>query len=301
MNTNISIPSINFHLWEPCNMKCGFCFATFQDVKQTILPKGHLPEHQAIEVIKKIAEAGFEKITFAGGEPLLCNWLPNLIKTAKQLGMTTMVVTNGSQLTDAFLEENKPFLDWIAISVDSLNGKNNVNIGRAIAGKKPLTKQFYMETIDKIKGHGYGLKINTVVNKVNYKDNLLEFIQYAKPKRWKVLQVLPMVGQNDTKIDAFKISEQEFDYFLETHKEVKSMVPESNNAMKGSYVMVDPAGRFFDNVKGIHHYSKPILQVGIDVALKDVNYDLDKFIERDGLYDWEMKANKISRKEGVLV
>jgi len=282
-------------------MKCGFCFATFQDVKQTILPKGHLPEHQAIEVIKKIAEAGFEKITFAGGEPLLCNWLPNLIKTAKQLGMTTMVVTNGSQLTDAFLEENKPFLDWIAISVDSLNGKNNVNIGRAIAGKKPLTKQFYMETIDKIKGHGYGLKINTVVNKVNYKDNLLEFIQYAKPKRWKVLQVLPMVGQNDTKIDAFKISEQEFDYFLETHKEVKSMVPESNNAMKGSYVMVDPAGRFFDNVKGIHHYSKPILQVGIDVALKDVNYDLDKFIERDGLYDWEMKANKISRKEGVLV
>ena len=31
-------PSVNFHLWEPCNMRCRFCFATFQDVKQTVLP-----------------------------------------------------------------------------------------------------------------------------------------------------------------------------------------------------------------------------------------------------------------------
>lgn len=27
------IPSVNYHIWEPCNMRCRFCFATFQDVK----------------------------------------------------------------------------------------------------------------------------------------------------------------------------------------------------------------------------------------------------------------------------
>ncbi|WP_282071372.1 hypothetical protein [Polaribacter atrinae] len=47
--------------------------------------------------MRKIAAAGFEKITFAGGEPMLCPWLPKLIKTAKELGLTTMIVTNGSQ------------------------------------------------------------------------------------------------------------------------------------------------------------------------------------------------------------
>ncbi|AEH01988.1 viperin family antiviral radical SAM protein [Lacinutrix sp. 5H-3-7-4] len=282
----IEIPSINFHLWEPCNMRCKFCFATFQDVKQTILPKGHLPESEALKVVEQIANAGFEKITFAGGEPLLCKWLPNLIKRAKQLGMTTMIVTNGSKLTDAFLKENTAYLDWIAVSIDSLEGENNIEIGRAITGKKPLSKTYYYDLVKAIKNYGYGLKINTVVNKVNYKDNLTEFIEYAKPKRWKVLQVLPIKGQNDIKIDDFKITDTEYTHFLNTHKNVETIVPESNDEIKGSYVMVDPAGRFFDNAQGTHNYSKPILEVGIKEALKTMNYDLDKFLNRGGIYNW---------------
>ena len=39
MTTPVQIPSVNFHLWKPCNMKCRFCFATFQDVGQDALPK----------------------------------------------------------------------------------------------------------------------------------------------------------------------------------------------------------------------------------------------------------------------
>ncbi|HPF92214.1 MAG TPA: radical SAM protein, partial [Flavobacteriales bacterium] len=93
------IPSVNFHLWQPCNMRCRFCYATFQDVKRSILPKGHLPRGQAIEVVRHLAAHGFQKITFAGGEPTLCPWLPDLIGTAKEAGMTTMIVTNGSRLS----------------------------------------------------------------------------------------------------------------------------------------------------------------------------------------------------------
>ena len=286
MKTNEFIPSINFHLWEPCNMRCKFCFATFQDVKQTILPKGHLPENEALKVVEQIAAAGFKKITFAGGEPLLCKWLPNLIKKAKQLGMTTMIVTNGSKLTNAFFKENTAYLDWIAVSIDSLQHENNIKIGRAITGKRPLSKAYYYDLVNRIKKHGYGLKINTVVNKVNYKENLTEFIKHANPKRWKVLQVLPITGQNDTKIDAFKITETEYRHFLNTHKKVKTIVPESNDEIKGSYVMVDPAGRFFDNAEGTHNYSKPILEVGVTNAMKTMNYNLDKFLNRGGLYKW---------------
>lgn len=284
-----SIPSINFHLWEPCNMRCKFCFATFQDVKQTLLPKGHLPEKEALQVVSEIAKSGFKKITFAGGEPLLCKWLPNLIKTAKNLGMTTMIVTNGSKLTDAFLEKNKPYLDWIAISIDSLDDEKNIEMGRAITGKKSLKKSFYYSLIERIHKHGYGLKINTVVNKINYNDDLTDFIKNAKPKRWKVLQVLPIVGQNDTNIDKFKITPTEFKHFLETHKEVQEIIPESNEQIKGSYVMVDPAGRFFDNTEGTHNYSEGILKVGIETAYNTMDYDGDKFINRGGIYNWEKK------------
>ena len=64
------------------------------------------------------------------------------------------------------------------------------------------------------------------------------------------------------------------------------LVPESNDLMTGSYVMVDPAGRFFDNVAGGHSYSRPIIEVGVEQALKDVSVDVEKFLSRNGLYDW---------------
>lgn len=92
------VPAVNFHLWQPCNMNCRFCFATFQDVKANILPKGHLPEAEAIAVVEMLATGGFRKINFAGGEPTLCPWLPKLIHVAHDFGMVTSIVTNGSRI-----------------------------------------------------------------------------------------------------------------------------------------------------------------------------------------------------------
>lgn len=143
------IPSVNFHLWEPCNMRCKFCFATFQDVKNTILPKGHLPKEEALEVVKKIAESGFEKITFAGGEPSLCPWLTDLIRCAKSHNLTTMIVTNGTNLSEKWLGKNQKYLDWIAISIDSCNELANIESGRAVLGKRAIPLERYIEIIQR--------------------------------------------------------------------------------------------------------------------------------------------------------
>jgi radical S-adenosyl methionine domain-containing protein 2 len=85
-----------------------------------------------------------------------------------------------------------------------------------------------------------------------------------------------------------KITTTQFNHFLETHQQVKNMIPESNTAIKGSYVMVDPAGRFFDNAQGTHHYGKPILEVGVKEAIQTLDYNLDKFKERGGIYNWDL-------------
>lgn len=292
------IQSVNFHLWEPCNMRCKFCFAKFQDVKNTILPKGHLPKEQAIEVVEQLAEIGFEKITFAGGEPTLCPWLPELIKTAKNAGLTTMIVTNGSNLTDEFLLANKQHLDWIAVSIDSIDPLTNIEIGRAVRGKEPLSVEYYKEVIDNVKRYGYGLKINTVITNRNYSEDLSELIAHAKPKRWKIFQALPIEGQNDDGIDSLRVSQEQFLEFIDKHRHLESItniIPESNYDMKGSYAMVDPAGRFYDNLEGRHNYSLPILEVGARIAIQQVNYDFNKFIERGGIYDWKNKKSFPSR------
>jgi hypothetical protein len=45
-------------------------------------------------------------------------------------------------------------------------------------------------------------------------------------------------------------------------------------------------GRFFDNAEGKHHYSEPILSVGIEEALNQICFDYQKFLSRGGVYEW---------------
>lgn len=288
----VSIPAVNYHLWEPCNMRCHFCFATFQDVKSTLLPKGHLPKEDSIKLVKAIAAHGFEKITFAGGEPTSCPWLDELIRTAKEAGMTTTIVTNGTRLDREFLERNRPYLDWIALSVDSLDHDTNLRMGRAVAGKRPIDRERYLELINDIHEFGYGLKINTVVNSHNNSEKFDDLILHARPRRWKIFQVTPIAGQNDGKVEDFLIPRKEFNAFIERHRHLSSvttLVPENEEQIIGSYAMIDPAGRFFDDAEGTHRYSEPILNVGVEQAFAQVAPDPDKFLERGGQYDWKLK------------
>ena len=102
--------------------------------------------------------------------------------------------------------------------------------------------------------------------------------------------MLPVRGQNDGWVDNLVVSREEFARYVARNRYVESkgivVVPEDNDLMTGSYVMIDPAGRFFDNVAGTHVYSCPINQVGVYAALREVTIDTDKFGSRGGLYEW---------------
>ena len=289
MDTIRPIPSVNYHLWKPCNMKCRFCFATFQDIPAEVLPKGHLGRDGSVSVVESLAGAGFRKINFAGGEPTLCPWLPELIKLAKALGLVTSVVTNGSRIIGEWLDDIGGCLDWAAVSIDSLDPTTLVSTGRVTASG-PMNRQDYMETIRLFTERGIRVKVNTVVTRDNLDEDLTDFIGAACPERWKLLQVLPVRGQNDLSVSGHVISCEEFDEYVRSARIVEQsgikVVAESNDLMTGSYAMVDPAGRFFDNTGGKHVYSRPIIEVGADAAFREVAVDTGKFVARGGLYNW---------------
>ena len=54
---------------------------------------------------------GSEKISFAGDGPTLCPWLPDLIRRASELRVTSSVATNGSRITDEWVEGVGEILD----------------------------------------------------------------------------------------------------------------------------------------------------------------------------------------------
>lgn len=271
-------------------MKCKFCFATFQDVKSTILPKGHLSRDESLEIVDEIIKGGYQKITFAGGEPTLCPWLSKLIIRAKKGGLTTMLVTNGARLSKKFLDEVDDSLDWITLSIDSINQNTLIETGR-MERKGPMSEEEYLKIATDIHSRKKRLKLNTVVTSINCEEDLSEFVIKMKPERWKIMQVLPVTGQNDNQVQDLLISKVEFENYLSTNSVVKDkhilIVPENNDQMKESYVMIDPAGRFFDNVDESYYYSQPILKVGIDKAFKQIRINTKKFIDRDGIYDWD--------------
>jgi radical S-adenosyl methionine domain-containing protein 2 len=249
-----------------------------------------LPKEECLALVSELAEAGFEKINFAGGEPTLCPWLPNLIRRAKEHRLVTSIVTNGSAITDEWLDDLNGSLDWIALSIDTVDPDKQLRLGRALRGTHPITEKEYLHIISAIKRHEIRLKINTVVTSITWQEDFTRFIRLTKPERWKLLQVLPIKGQNDEHIADFIITAEQFEAYVQRNCIVEDdeiiVVPENNEAMTESYIMVDPAGRFYDNVQGSYKYNDPILKVGVKEALKQVSIDPERFRKRGGNYEW---------------
>ncbi|MCS6915412.1 MAG: viperin family antiviral radical SAM protein [Myxococcota bacterium] len=271
--------SVNFHIWKPCNDRCRFCFATFEDVR------GYLSPDDAVQILCLLRQAGCKKVNFAGGEPTLYPHLGRVLREARCLGFVTSIITNGARLLQ-ILETHAADLDWVGLSVDSARE----DVQRALGRGRGDHVQRAITLFDKTHALGLRAKLNTVVTALNWQEDMSGFVRRVRPDRWKVFQVLPIEGQNDGRAEPLLITTEQFRAFVERHEVLRAEglapVTEDNNAMRDSYVMIDPWGRFFGNATGRYVYSDPILTVGVETALAQVGWNPEKFIERGGFYDW---------------
>jgi len=273
--------NVSWHLWPDCNFHCGYCYATFRDIP------GTLTEEKAIEVLDRLRDAGTEKVTFVGGEPTLCPHLIPLVKHAKEIGLWTMLVTNGSRLAGAYRDAIVPHLDWVSLSIDASDPAINSKMGRG----NVRFLEFSVRCWEELARYPHlRLKINTVVTRDNLEDDMRPLIRRLQPKRWKVFQVLPVRGQNDGVVDPLLISKEEFDAYVARHRELDAEgigpIAEDNRDLTGTYLMLDALGRFFHNRTGEHVYTESLLDVGVWEAVRQVGWDVEGFLARNGIYDW---------------
>lgn len=283
-----SIGAVNYHIWRTCNMKCRFCYATYDSILPARARRG-IPLPGVRELIGLLAAAGFAKITFAGGEPTLCPWLAASAAYAKDQGLVTGVVTNGSRLTPALVESLAPHLDWLTLSIDSASPAVNARTGRAVAGRRPVDVSVLAGVAGEFRRRGARLKVNTVVTRHNCGERLLGVIGAIAPDRWKVMRALRIEGENDRDFGDLDVTDRQFARFLAVNRDVPDgtvRVCEDNEDMIASYVMVDPAGRFVDNSSGRYRVSAPIASAGVEAAYRQVTHDPDAFRRRGGRYDW---------------
>ncbi|RLI98472.1 MAG: radical SAM protein, partial [Candidatus Aenigmatarchaeota archaeon] len=217
------------------------------------------------------------KITFVGGEPMLCPHIGEYLKHARDLGCITMMVTNGSLVTEEFLDDFGSSLDWVGVSLDSSSESTERMLGRGEGNHL----QSVMRVARLVRDFGIRLKVNITVTRPVLHEDLHGILEHLRPERLKLLQIMPVAGQNDKSIEGLEISKAEFYEFVERHRDL-SPIAEDNEMMTGSYVMIDPSGRFFQNTQGTYKYSSFILKVGVLEALGQVGFSWNRLVERGG-------------------
>jgi len=238
------------------------------------------------DVLRKCAEAGVNKVTFVGGEPLLFPYLIDCLKIAKNLDITTCVVTNGSLVTKKWMTHAASSLDWLGVSIDSLHDHTNVRMGR-YNHTGPIPESHYREVIQMCHMLDIKLKTNTTVCRLNQSKDISNFLLWATPHRIKIFQALTIEGINDHNQDIICITNDSFKAFVKRHQDAGlDIISETNADMIGSYLMISPDGRFFDNFSGSYHYSLPIPKVGLAQALNEIRTSPKRFRDRGGHYNW---------------
>ncbi|KAK4982554.1 hypothetical protein LTR66_009208 [Elasticomyces elasticus] len=284
--------SVNYHFTRECNKTCGFCFHTekssFVESKQN-----------AQRGLRLLKEAGMRKINFAGGEPFLyprfLGELCQYCKTVLHLESVS-IITNGTKITPSWLQQYGEYVD-VRVSCDSFNEQTNIEIGRG-SGEN-VRKLFQISQW--CRTYGIKFKLNTVVCKLNCQEDMAETVERLAPFRWKCFQVLLVEGENDaadTELDVRKrnaknlmISDEEYEQFCSRHRHLKCFVPEPNNLMASSYLILDEYMRFLDKGPGYETASPSILEVGVAKAMEFITWDAKSFRDRGGTYDWSKKVD----------
>jgi radical S-adenosyl methionine domain-containing protein 2 len=282
---------INWHITEACNYSCQYCYAKWKEhgagkelIHDSAKTRTLLEEIQHCfsphNPLNRDMNWDSLRLNLAGGEPLLYpDKALRTIKLAHQMGFKVSIITNGSRLTHSLMTELAPYLSILGLSMDSFADETNRKIGRAdrhsnVPDMDSLTDVL---ALGRLLNPDLKIKINTVVNTLNWRDDMNEAISNLAPDKWKVLRMLPTVT-ND-----LAVSDNEFAAFVNRHQTLDHVMRAEDNAdMTESYIMIDPHGRFFQNSEGQKPYdsSLPILEVGATTAFSTVNWSSLKFCSR---------------------
>uniref|UniRef100_A0A4W5KRN7 Radical S-adenosyl methionine domain containing 2 n=1 Tax=Hucho hucho TaxID=62062 RepID=A0A4W5KRN7_9TELE len=231
-----------------------------------------LPIEEAKRGLQLLKESGLEKMYVSVAEPFIHDrgdFLGKLVQYCKhdlQLPSVS-IVSNGSMIREKWFQTYGKMV-FIFISV--------------------LKENMYK----------VAFKINSVINTFNVDEDMRENITKLNPVRWKVFQCLLIDGENAgenslREAERFVISDQQFQDFLERHSSISCLVPESNQKIRDSYLILDKylspfysSMRFLGCREGRKDPSKSVLDVGVEEAIQFSGFDEKMFLKRGGKYLW---------------
>ena len=204
-NNNKDIKRLEIYLWWKCNYKCVFC------IERRYIDKFYDKKIKEQEVLKKLIKykkLGYNHVTFLWGEPFIQSNFLFSLKVAKKLWYTVLVTTNGVLLP--FEDKAKkflPYIDELIISVPIIDKKLQPIINWV---KNIINFDSVFKNIGKYWKWNF-LKINTVLNKYNYKSVILQ-------------DILNFLDKYDELVSEVSFTYPDIDYWYYTDKHCKDIL-----------------------------------------------------------------------------
>jgi len=259
--------------------------------------------------LQLLKDAGTKKINFAGGEPFVRPYLlGQLCKKAHEMGMAVSIISNGSLITEEWMNQFGYYVDVLGVSVDSFDPSTNAKIGRGGDANNQHVRRM-LRVRQWCRDHRIKFKINTVVCRYNRNEDMTEQIRKLDPVRWKIFQVLVLEGENagadhgDLRdATVLTVTDDQYRSFVDKHRPhfpPDVLIPESNEVMQNSYLLLDEDLCFLDCSGGGKVPSQSILDVGVETALHQAGFDLDMFHKRGGIFEWTRDRSPDENEDGA--
>ncbi len=166
-----------------CNYRCIFCHGEGENTDKDILTP------YMIELVSEAARIiGIRYFKITGGEPLLRDDIPEIVKALKRGGGGEVsLTTNGYFLKDRIADLVSSGLDRVNVSLHSLNREKY----KMITGVDGLQK--VLEGLNLAKEYGIPVKLNFVLTRVNT-DDLWNVLEYASEMGFNVnvIELIPV-------------------------------------------------------------------------------------------------------------
>jgi radical S-adenosyl methionine domain-containing protein 2 len=269
---NNAVDVINFHLTEKCNYKCTYCFAKFNNEQELSLDEWIKTADIVDKYFKKNSIVN-GRINLAGGEPLVVNYLDELIDYINSLDIKVSIITNASLLTKEKIRAWIGKVDTIGISIDSLNRETNLLIGRHCNGNT-IEINNLLEILSIAKENNIKIKINTVVSKFNLHEDISSLYKQIRFDRIKLLQVRFNNDCNESAIN-YGISSNQFNEYSSQLNSYDGIIIESEDVMECSYVIIDPKGNLISNKGNLHKKIGSVFGTNLEelIAIAEINYE----------------------------
>ena len=184
---------VSIEIIHKCPNKCIHC-SSISDINCTLI----IETRKVKELIDSIVELKTEVLSISGGEPFLHTGLLEIVRYAKEKGVTTYVYTSGVVLND---EGEAASINW-----ELLNELHNLSVDKIIFDLPAINESVYdkfmgtkgyqgyaLESIRRVQKLGIFSEIHFVPTKINVGevDSILEFAEKAGINKVSFLGLVP--------------------------------------------------------------------------------------------------------------